>query len=214
MSREYREYLEPESRWPAAFFSDTLVLAAPVEEFGTEASAVDGLLLQAALLQASLLGRGFFVRGGLSLGLFHIRDGLIFGPALADAYELESKRADHPRVVLSPDAVRCQQRRGPKQRDWVHTTHDILLRDDDGLTFVNYLDLVFDDPDEPGLLLEVHRDRIEERLKQHRDDKRVWEKYRWVAEYHNDFVRREVGDDVPELLIAGDAMTWRFTSFT
>jgi hypothetical protein len=152
------------------------------------------------------------VRGGLSLGLFHIRDGLIFGPALADAYELESERAVHPRVVLSTDAVNCQRRSGPRQNDWVHTTHDILLRDDDGLTFVNYLDLVFDDPDEPGLLLEVHRDRTVERLKQHRDDKRVWEKYRWVAEYHNDFVRREVGD-VPELLIAGDAMTWRFSPF-
>ncbi len=50
------------------------------------------------------------------------------------------------------------------------------------------------------------------RLARHRDDKRVWEKYRWVAEYHNDFVRRQA-DDVPELLVPGDDMAWRFAPF-
>jgi hypothetical protein len=42
----------------------------------------------------------FFVRGGLTVDLFHIREGLIFGPALVEAYELESRHAVHPRVVL------------------------------------------------------------------------------------------------------------------
>jgi hypothetical protein len=58
VSRQYRNYLQPDSRWPAAFFSDTLVLAAPVDEFGGKASAVDGLLLQAALLQAASSAAG------------------------------------------------------------------------------------------------------------------------------------------------------------
>lgn len=208
----YRDYLRPESIWPAAFFSDTLVLAAPAARFGSDASAVEGLVLQAGRLQASLLRRGFFARGGLSVGLFHIRDGLIFGPALADAYELESQRAVHPRVVLSDEAIRCLRQTGPRRIGWVPTTHDVLLEDDDGSTFVNYLDLVSDDPDEPGVLLQTHRDHIADRLARHRDDKRVWEKYRWAAEYHNDFVRRQLGE-ASELEVGAAAMTWRFSPF-
>jgi hypothetical protein len=199
VSRMYRDYLKPESRWPAAFFSDTLVLAAPVVSPEDEAAAVDGLVLQAALLQLNLLSSGFFVRGGLTLGLFHIRDGLIFGPALADAYELESRHAVHPRVVLSKEAETAIAR--PSSQ---------LLCDGDGWTFINYLDPLLEELDDPAPLLRDHRDRVVRCLGRHRDDKRVWEKYRWVAEYHNAFADRA---GWAENRIPSEAMTWRFAPF-
>jgi hypothetical protein len=150
---------------------------------------------------------------GLSLGYFHTRDGLIFGPALADAYELESVHAVHPRIVLSKDADASQRRdlrfyAEPRQSP----QNRVLLCDGDGWTFINYLELLFDDLDDPATAILEHRNQVLDRLERHRDDKRVWEKYRWVAEYHNDFVdRRLVG--VADGRVPAEAMTWRFEPF-
>lgn len=195
----YRDYLSPASPLPAAFFSDALVLASPVGDDGDEA-AVAELISHAALLQLNLATSDFFVRGGLSIGLFHIRDGLIFGPALVDAYELESRSAVNPRIVLSKAAEKVAPR-----------PSTLLNCDGDGCTFINYLDPLFDDVEDPAVILEAHRDRVVARLGR-RDKKRVWEKYRWVAEYHNAFVRREL-PEIDEALVPTDDMTWRFASF-
>lgn len=210
----YRDYLEPDSPWPAALFSDTLVLAAPVgERDGGEEVAIGGLILQACWLQLNLIAQGFFMRGALALGDFHIRDGVIFGPALVDAAELEHEVAVHPRIILSSDAEKSQRRdlafygepeRSPQS--WV------LRRDGDGWTFINYLSVLLDETDDPRSGLEMHRDKIVGQLSETRTRKRVWEKYRWVAEYHNDFVGRTFSSE-PTLVIPAEAMTWGFSGF-
>jgi hypothetical protein len=209
----YRDFLNTRSPWPAAFFSDTLVLAAPVREHGGEEAAIGGLVIQAAWLQLNLISAGFFVRGGLSLGRMHLRDGLVFGPALVEAYELESKSAVHPRVVLSP-AVDESQRADlgfyASPRDSAQAS--LLLCDGDGRTFVNYLALLFDEPDDLDEELADHRDVVVAKLDAHRGDKHLWEKYRWVAEYHNAVIERAFGRR-SDLRVDGSAMTWRFTSF-
>jgi len=40
---------------------------------------------------------------------FHIREGLLFGPALVAAYELEQEAAVNPRIVLSDDFAKAQR---------------------------------------------------------------------------------------------------------
>jgi hypothetical protein len=213
VTRTYRDYLAPSSPWPSAFFSDTLVLASPVMSPLTEETAIIGLAEQAAWLQLDLLAAGFFVRGGLSLGKFYIREGLIFGPALAQAYHLESQAATHPRIVLGREAEHCQ-REALKASLEPHKSPQaaLLLSDGDGWTFINYLGLLFDETDDPLPALELHRDRVVDQLRQHRTMKRVWEKYRWVAEYHNEVVRNRLSAD-PTLAVPAQDMTWDFASF-
>jgi hypothetical protein len=195
----YRHYVGPDAPFPSAFFSDTLVLAAPVVD--DDATAVTELLFDAARLQMDLLTKDFFVRGGLTVDLFHIREGLIFGPALVEAYELESRHAVHPRVVLSKEAAAV-----------VDPATTQLLRDDDGWAFVNYLDPLLEALDDPVPLLQAHRGHVVDRLRRHRDEKGVWEKYRWVAEYHNAFVAMS-GLEREDLLVPAATMTWRFARF-
>jgi hypothetical protein len=48
VTHRYRDYLRPESEWRAAFFSDTLVLAAPIARPGDEEAEIRGLIRQAA----------------------------------------------------------------------------------------------------------------------------------------------------------------------
>lgn len=213
ISGSYGDFLRADSPWPAAFFSDTLVLAAPILSKPEEHAAISGLLGQAARLQLELIGQGFFARGGLAIGQFHIHNGLIFGPALVGAYELESTHAVHPRVILDRDAERCQ-REGldPAVPPEAQTQATLLHCDDDGWTFINYLGVLFDEPDDPRPRLVAHRDILINRLAAHSGRRRLWEKYRWAAEYHNSIVSSELKREAG-LLVPADLMTWQFRRF-
>lgn len=219
----YRDFLHGDSPWPAASFSDLLVIASPLLRKGDEESTIAGLLSQAAYLQLALVQSGFFLRGGLTWGMFHIQERFAFGEALVDAVEIEEHVAVNPRIVLGTPADKLMQ------DSWGDPIGDVprslLLRDGDGHAFVNYLAPIFDDPaTNPIEPLTGHRDLIVGHLNVQRDHKRRWEKYRWVAEYHNDVVRKAVQcgllgrDGQPlrepdELLIPAESMTWRFDPF-
>jgi len=119
------------------------------------------------------------------------------------SYDLESRAAVHPRIVLSRAAAESQ--RGT-------AGSSMLLCDDDGHTFIDYLGAAVSNPHDPIPALQGHRDTIVERLHGSRRHKRRWEKYRWLGEYHNAVVRSRV-PKARELLIAPAAMTWQFSAF-
>jgi len=210
--RAFRDFLAADSPWPSAFFSDTLVVASPFVEPDLEEAALGGLIIQAASLQLELVEDDWFLRGGLALNDVHVRDGLVFGPALIDAYDVERRQAVHPRIVLSAAAVESQRKALDDYGEPTESPENgLLLQDTDGLVFIDYLSLVFDEVDPHPVLL-MHRDRVISRLERHRSNPRVWEKYRWVAEYHNHTCRlRLPGDDA--LLVPDTARSLSFSPF-
>jgi hypothetical protein len=89
----------PEMRLTA--FSDSIVISDKVGEgFG-----YPRLLHFTSYLIWQLLEVGVLTRGGIGHGHLHHENGIVFGPALIEAYELESKQAIYPRVLV-PDSVR------------------------------------------------------------------------------------------------------------
>lgn len=56
----------------------------------------------AATIQFGLAMIGFFIRGGVTIGPLHHDHRIVFGPALNRAYELESKEAVYPRIIIDP----------------------------------------------------------------------------------------------------------------
>jgi len=194
----FRDY-HRSSEWIATMFSDLLVIATRADG----PAVLSGLAVQGARLQLDLALKGFFLRGGFAVGLFHDMEDIVFGPALVEAHELERDLALSPRVVLSEHAANCL--RG----------HDApLLVDQDGRAFVDYLAPAFDDVFvDIDLLLRRHRGVIAKRLQQHRSDSRKWGKYRWVADYHNTICARRRPDS-PRLLIDVGATDRRFAEFS
>lgn len=80
-------------------FSDSFVISAPANN-----SSSCNLLLRALRLinVQFFFGLGMLMRGGMSVGkLVHKRGGALFGPAMNEAYAIESKSAVYPRVVVS-----------------------------------------------------------------------------------------------------------------
>jgi len=99
---ELMNELDPSYRMVATQFSDSFVVSAPVDN----PAACDLLLHAIQIVHLQFFFRiGMLMRGGITVGnVVHERGGALFGPAMIEAYELESKHAVYSRVVVSEKA--------------------------------------------------------------------------------------------------------------
>lgn len=179
-----REFERRFNRWTSSFpkkrqsaylvktFSDNIFVAFPLGS-GSKASdeEIVGLFLNELVQQIQQMVRfgNFPVRGGVSVGSLMFTDQFVFGPALVEAVELE-KSASFPRVLLSKAVLRYIKSNNPRSH--------LILRDADGLPFLDYLGGYADD-------IEWHQAYVQEGLAKYANDIRVRQKYEWLASYHN-----------------------------
>ena len=131
-------------------FSDTIVFYAPVtNSFGDISKECFTRIVQAsgALMLAGLAG-GAPIRGGIDVGLGMEIESGFYGPALVDAYSLESTIAEYPRVVLSSSAVKFSQLSSGFSNDrameeWFKELNakqeSFVCKDSDGHTIVDFM---------------------------------------------------------------------------
>ncbi|MCQ3828518.1 hypothetical protein HXX02_03595 [Microbulbifer elongatus] len=87
-----------------SYFSDCIVLSAPAED---EMSCFMIFEYLAKLMVRVFEEYNLLLRGGISMGkLYHEQAGPLFGPAMVDAYEIESKLAIYPRILLEKNTFR------------------------------------------------------------------------------------------------------------
>src|SRR5258708_19130175 len=119
-------------------FSDSVVLSYAVHE----QSAVYYLLSDIAFAVIDLAIRGFLVRGAVTVGnLLHTGRYLV-GPAMVEAYELESKVARFPRVLLDPKLAAIAAKAHADQHDAQHEAQYVrafMTKDTDGQHYLNYV---------------------------------------------------------------------------
>jgi len=83
----------------ASTFSDNIVISQPV------CKHTPALIGHLAIAQIASAINGFLLRGGITIGEIVHDDEAVFGPALNRAYELESKIAHFPRIVLDKNVL-------------------------------------------------------------------------------------------------------------
>jgi hypothetical protein len=170
--------------------SDAVVISADVSGFGLM------VLLEALeILSLDLLERGYFVRGGVTRARLYHDDLMVFGRGLVDAYELESKLAVVPRILIADEVLKDAA--AYFRRGWPEYWLDKLLRDHDGRVFLNVLKQVVDevaqnveadDGDRKSPMSSRHarmKAQIERRLLETASNPRHFEKTRWFAAYWN-----------------------------
>ena len=171
-------------------FSDNVLLAVPKYSHEME-SEFGNILIATSEYQFKMALKGFFVRGGLSVGPLFVDDNSVYGEALIAAYELESKVAVNPIVVLSDDVAEIVNAHLKFYAPGVAPHRRLLLINSDGRYFINYLDeCILDTYD--GWELDVeslaqHRDRIQHSLAKYVEQPAVFSKFSWLASYHNYF---------------------------
>lgn len=123
-------------------FSDSLVVSYRADA----TSGVFDLLLDLYFIVVEALHTGVLMRGGIAMGeLIHTPEVLV-GPAMVKAYELESKRAGGPRVVVDEagyQALIAQARVSPAPHHDGATesryVEKLLRRDADGYYYLDYI---------------------------------------------------------------------------
>jgi hypothetical protein len=92
-------------------FSDCSCISAP--EFCNtlpEASALSLFLTFLNSYNFHLIRRNIYLRGGVSSGFHHEEENLIFSEGLIKAFDLESKKAVYPRIIIDKELVKRLKR--------------------------------------------------------------------------------------------------------
>lgn len=166
-------------------FSDSIVISFPVEK----ESGLFHALSQILWLQLNFANRGILCRGGIASGrLMHDAE-ILFGPAMIDAYKLESKAANYPRVILDQTIIDqgiAAHARHHHPMEEHESIMGILSKDSDGMFYVDYIGKgagEFDTPEEHPLYLAKLRQITATGLQSRDPSIRV--KYSWLREKLN-----------------------------
>ncbi len=152
------ELLEGHASYGRAVFalSDGLIITASHDKAKAKGIVTDydlaiSLLGDLILAQADCALDGIFVRGGISIGPFYFENKTLLSPALVRAYELESKKAVYPIILISAkDVEELRKKKGYKNfaADYEPSQYDLRSftspRQEAGESFfhLDYLNLV------------------------------------------------------------------------
>lgn len=180
--------------WEYKCFTDNVVFGCPPDPIDSEGD-FGSVFTTAGFHQLAMTLAGFFVRGGMTLGPLHMSENIVFGQAILDAYTLETKVADVPRIIIDKATM---EEIYPHLKAYglvIASPHDeAIFVDEDGRFFLNYLDHLIDGASAEDIefkAFEDHRDLILARIYS-ATDARVKAKYEWSARYHNHVIDRQV----------------------
>jgi hypothetical protein len=175
--------------WVVKGFTDNFVIGFPF--FYDAESEMGYIFSNLCAFQLMLVVHGFFIRGGLAIGDLYMDDEIVFGKGLLEALETEKNLARDPRIVLSRTAIQYLDRHVKYySRIEVAPQYDHVLKDRDGQVFINYLNLITEFEADYSVFLDefkMHKKVVESRLKEYVSKPPIWDKYLWVANYHNWF---------------------------
>lgn len=172
-------------------FSDSLVISFHI----SEESKVFYTLLEIQRIIMNLVLEGILCRGGIAFGRLVHNEKLIFGPAMGEAYKLESQVANYPRVILSEQIInigidsRAGHHNETQESEYIKSCLD---KDSDGMYYLDYFVAIhkeLPDPvsDYPRYLHKLSK-IIEKGLSER--DLAIKVKYQWMKEKYNKVVER------------------------
>ncbi len=186
------EYKKTDSK-QVSIFSDSIVVSFKVED----PSQVFYTLLEIKHVIMLLLSRKILCRGAVSIGKFIHTENYLFGPALVEAYTLESKAAMYPRVILDNTVVEA----GSKYSGMHHSAttekeyvKSLLEQDSDGMYYVDYFFKAQSELDDPDYDFPSYIDNLGEIIRKglmgssHHSKADLRVKYSWMRERYNRMV--------------------------
>ncbi len=198
-------------------FSDSAVISYSADD-------IDGLffmLVDLVHLQLALASCDILLRGGITIGELYHDGSIVYGPAMNEAYLLESKAAHYPRIIADVETIdqfmKEQVELGKADHYDIQDIRNLLKRDMDGKYFIDMLrqdSELNDEGNEYFVWLKNLRTVIVEGLNRYASPKLKWyqklievfdrksdkplngnrhifEKYEWMKEYYNAVVGDE-----------------------
>lgn len=188
-----------EDKFVVKVFSDCMCISIPekIDNF-------DAFFQITAYVQANLMKEGICIRGGVARGKFYSDDNIIFSNGLVKAYEIEENIAKFPRIIIPYHFWSYVAGEGTEEEiSWFKNTYTWRDYDDDQL-FIDYLNFIpyknNRGSTQKKYNLETHKSFIENCLNIYTNEREIYAKYEWMANYHNSWCK-ELYPQYPELLI-------------
>ena len=188
----YADLMKPDL-YALKAFTDNIALGWPISNDAER--ELTGTLNMLARFQMEMVLEGFFVRGAVSVGDCYLDEVVVFGEALLEAHNGESKTARDPRIIMAGSAVSEAKKHF---NYYVHPRYNrYLLQDADGQWFVNYLECAIHKQLPYQQMLLAHKSMVEQRLVQHKKDPPIWFRSRLGFAKVKDFVAGHYGGWIP-----------------
>lgn len=180
-------------------FSDSMLFSSTPDTFYTIVSAI-------AYLQFVCATKGFFLRGGISYGEIFDKNSFFYGNGLNQSYELESKTACYPRVIVSPaltaKIINTENNQIPLSEDnqeYLYLRNTQFSKDFDGCYYINFLspeakNAANIDVNIPGISYSIDNycdieQNIDKEYREAREkhNSNLLIKYDWLKKYYTNF---------------------------
>ena len=173
-------------------FSDSIVVSFLISEKGEIAF----LLSKTHKLIKTLIAQEIICRGAITKGKMIHDENFMFGPAFIEAYRLEIKVANYPRIILIDESI---IEIGVEYHGY-HPTDDpsyekteinsFITKDFDNFYFVDYFNVetICEISDVDKQYVKDLRSLIIEGLKKHKDQPDIIQKYEWMRSKYNNLV--------------------------
>ncbi|HPT13515.1 MAG TPA: hypothetical protein PK796_01910 [Bacteroidales bacterium] len=174
-------------------FSDSIVISVKVDNNVNEMAST--LVSNLSYIGAVLLEKGILFRGGMTIGnIIHNDNGTVFGQGLIDAYQLESKSAKYPRIILSDKLISELNFPIDAKRNR-YPYHQYIDRFDDGC--VGFHQMIYFQVMENWT--EMTQEKLTSSLSKIRkviingldasfENPEIFEKYKWLSEQYNNLI--------------------------
>jgi hypothetical protein len=119
-------------------FSDSIIVSIKISDGDINAS-LSTLIANISYIGSYIIQKGILFRGAITIGnIIHQDNGIILGQGFIDAYNLESKLATFPRIVVSDKLIKELNYPLEAKRNR-YPYHQYLTRDKDGCIGFNQL---------------------------------------------------------------------------
>lgn len=162
-------------------FSDSVVISFPwIEEDNSIVAAISWIKNYQIFL---IMEHGVLLRGGITIGDIIHNEKMIVGPAMIDAYTLESKKALNPRIIIDTQVISLFEKAYARCRKNIKNIDTTLINiDDDNMFYIDYFN--FSERDRTGIrfYLNDYLSQLKMLVAENKDncDARIREKYLWM----------------------------------
>lgn len=168
-------------------FSDSIVISYDLAHDG----AVFYILMDIIIMQIDLIASGLLIRGGVTIGLLFHNGGVVIGPAMIQAHEIESKLAIYPRILVDPKIIEYayinpSHSNTPEQE--VEHIKSILRESETEYYYTDFLSMSSELEYAYQEFLNDTHEIIEAGLSNKNIS--VRSKYEWLNRYYSDIVKR------------------------
>jgi hypothetical protein len=176
-------------------FSDNVCISISyITQDSENPDALIEILVLVSRLTSEFAKQGYFIRGGVDVGWFLNYPEIAVGQPLVTAYNLESRLAVYPRVLLSDSFIKLLQEYLDKKkiREDFEDFGKLYVKNDGALSFVNPFSYIIQHQDKPTKIqfLRDYSRKIKEQLAFRFYKKKVREKYVWLGLEFDAFLKQ------------------------